>query len=44
MIRFEHPETVMVSVFGNQKTVSVWFSHGDRRFSEHNNLIVSEGM
>ena len=42
MFRLEHPETVMVSVFGNQKTVTVWLSHMDHKFSEHT-VTVSEG-
>ena len=42
MFRFEHPETVMVSLFGNQKTVKVWLSHKNHKFSEHT-LVVSEG-
>ena len=42
MFRLEHPETVMVSVFGNQKTVTVWLSHMEHKFSEHT-VTVSEG-
>ncbi|XP_053393834.1 venom factor-like [Mercenaria mercenaria] len=43
IIRFNHDETVVVSVFGlNNAVVKVWLQHGDKKFSEIDARVLNE--